>query len=82
LKITRILVNNKNLKNKKVEFQNTRTALTSFGIHEICQKSGHGVGWVKNKIFYVFLCSTYEETPFDRLMEEPLIQHFGLSVTH
>jgi hypothetical protein len=27
------------LKNKKVEFQNTGTALTSFGIHEIC----HGV---------------------------------------
>jgi hypothetical protein len=34
------------LKNKKVEFQNTRTTLTSFGIHEICQKSGHGVEWV------------------------------------
>jgi hypothetical protein len=26
------------LKNKKVEFQNIGTALTSFGIHEICQK--------------------------------------------
>jgi hypothetical protein len=31
------------LKNKKVEFQNTGTTLTSFGIHEICQKNGHGV---------------------------------------
>jgi hypothetical protein len=30
-----------------VEFQNTRTTLTSFGIREICQKSGHGVEWVK-----------------------------------
>jgi hypothetical protein len=29
-----------------VEFQNTGTTLTSFGIHEICQKSGHGVEWV------------------------------------
>jgi hypothetical protein len=30
-------------KTKKVEFHTTGTALTSFGIHEICQKSGHGV---------------------------------------
>jgi hypothetical protein len=29
-----------------VEFQNTRTTLTSFGINEICKKSGHGEEWV------------------------------------
>jgi hypothetical protein len=33
-----------------VEFQNTRTTLTSFGIHEIFQKRGHGVEWV-NRIY-------------------------------
>jgi hypothetical protein len=33
------------LKNKKVEFQNTGTTITSFGIHEICQKSGPGEEW-------------------------------------
>ena len=41
------------LKNKKVEFQNTRTALTSFGIHEICQKSGHGVEWDNLTLFFL-----------------------------
>jgi hypothetical protein len=38
LKITRILVHNQNFEKQKVEFQNTRTALTSFRIHEICQQ--------------------------------------------
>jgi hypothetical protein len=33
-----------------LEFQNTGTALTSFGIHEICQKSGYGVEWVKKAL--------------------------------
>jgi hypothetical protein len=55
---------------KKVEFQNTRTALTSFGIHEICQKSGHGVEWVKfffdtptqkHEIF--FFCQLWSRVP-------------------
>jgi hypothetical protein len=46
LKITHILVRNQNFeKQKKWNYKNTRTAPTSFGIHEICQKSGHGVEW-------------------------------------
>jgi hypothetical protein len=47
-----ILVRNQNFEKQKSgipKYQN-RTYGTSFGIHEICQKSGHGVEWVKSLV--------------------------------